>query len=246
MQADNVDHSDSMSHEVVEHKLQMLAEEGGVRAARSAGNDFMSGRGSCASAIFTREGQLVAQTLAGMQHVSAVEMMMQAVIEKFPPSAMREGDVFLCNDPFMGGIHPTDLGCFRPIFCEGEVAYFSGMLMVVADMGGMSVGGLPATATEVFHEGVVLPPTRVYAAGIADEGLLSLLYRNSRLPRKLRTDVEAMVGATAIVGRRMQELIERIGRAQLARMILRLLDHSEDMVRAGISALPDGEYTGSY
>jgi N-methylhydantoinase B len=246
MEIDHNGHLDSLSYEVVEHKLQMLAEEGGVRAARSAGNDFMSGRGSCASAIFTHDGLLIAQTLGGMQHVSAVEMMMMAIMERFPASAMREGDVYLCNDPFMGGIHPTDLGCFRPIFHGGQLAYFSGMLMVVADMGGMSVGGLPATATEVFHEGLVLPPTRAYTAGVADEGLMAVLYRNSRLPKKLRTDVEALVGATAIVDRRMQELIGRIGASQLTGMIARLLDHSEAMVRNGIAALPDGQYTGSY
>jgi N-methylhydantoinase B len=237
---------DSLSCEVAQHRLEMLAEEGGVRASRSAGSPFVQGRGSCASAIFTREGELVAQTLAGMLHVCAVGCMMMAVLKRFPASEMREGDVFLCNDPFQGGIHPTDLACFRPIFHDGEVAFFTGMLMVVADMGGMSSGGLPATATEVFHEGVVLPPTRLVAAGTLNEAVIDIMLSNSRLPSRLRTDVEAMIGATAIVSRRLEEMIGRYSLETLNHIIVRLCEHSEAMVRAGMAAIPDGEYFGSY
>jgi N-methylhydantoinase B len=154
--------------------------------------------------------------------------------------------VFLCNDPFQGGIHPTDLGCFRPVFHKGEVAFFSGLLMVVADMAGMSSGGLPATATEVFHEGLILPPTRLIDAGTLNTAVFDVLLSNSRLPSQLRTDVEAMIGATAIVGQRLEEMIARHGIEVLRQIIARLFDHSEAMVRAGIAAVPDGEYSGSY
>lgn len=237
---------DDISSEVAQHRLQMLTEEGGYRASRSAGSPFVSGMGSCASAIFNRAGQLVAQTLGGMSHVSAVKEMLLAVLEDFPAATMREGDVFLCNDPFRGGIHPTDLGCFRPIFMDGEVAYFSGMLMVVADMGGVSSGGLPATATEVYHEGVLLPPVRIAEAGETSDGVMRVILANSRIPLQLRADIDALVGATAVVGQRLVEMAGRYGRPTLDAIVQRLFDHSEAMVRAGLEAIADGEYTGSY
>ncbi len=237
---------DDISCEVAQHRLQMLAEEGGFRASRSAGSPFVMGLGSCASAIFTRDGQIVAQTLGGMMHVSAVREMMKAVLEDFPVDRMREGDVFLCNDPFRGGIHPTDLGCFRPIFINGEVAYHTGMLMIVADMGGVSSGGLPATATEVYHEGLVLPPVLIEQDGVICEGVMQVLMSNSRVPTQLRTDIQALISATGIVDQRMREMTERYGKSVLDEIIARLFDHSEAMVRAGLSGIPDGEYRGTY
>ena len=237
---------DDISCEVAQHRLQMLAEEGGFRASRSAGSPFVMGLGSCASAIFTREGLIVAQTLGGMMHVSAVREMMQAVLEDFPAETIRQGDVFLCNDPFRGGIHPTDLGCFRPIFVGGELAYFSGMLMIVADMGGVSSGGLPATATEVYHEGLVLPPVQIEQQGALCEGVMAVLMANSRVPTQLRTDIQALIGATAIVDQRMREMVERYGKATMDVIVAKLFDHSEAMVRAGLAAIPDGEYRGTY
>jgi N-methylhydantoinase B len=181
-----------------------------------------------------------------MMHVSAVREMMKAVLEDFPAESIREGDVFLCNDPFRGGIHPTDLGCFRPIFVDGEVAYFSGMLMIVADMGGVSSGGLPATATEVYHEGMVLPPVLIVERGETCEGVMRVLMANSRIPTQLRTDIQALIGATSIVDQRLREMVERHGKPVLDAIIARLFDHSEAMVRAGLAAIPDGEYRGSY
>jgi len=246
MQAGTPAELDDISCEVAQHRLQMLAEEGGYRASRSAGSPFVSGMGSCASAIFNCEGQLIAQTLGGMSHVSAVKEMLLAVLEDFDPAEMRDGDVFLCNDPFRGGIHPTDLGCFRPIFLDGEVAYFSGMLMVVADMGGVSSGGLPATATEVYHEGVLLPPVRIAEAGETCEGVMKVVLANSRIPLQLRADIEALVSATAIVGQRLVEMVELYGTPTMDTIVQRLFDHSEAMVRAGLARIPDGEYVGSY
>jgi N-methylhydantoinase B len=237
---------DAISCEVAQHRLQMLAEEGGFRASRSAGSPFVLGLGSCASAIFKRNGEIIAQTLGGMMHVSAVREMMKAVLDDYPAGTMREGDVFLCNDPFRGGIHPTDLGCFRPIFVGGEVAYFSGMLMIVGDMGGVSSGGLPATATEVYHEGLVLPPVLIVERGETCEGVMRVLMANSRVPTQLRTDIQALIGATAVVDERLREMVERYGKTVLDEIVERLFDHSEAMVRAGLAGIPDGEYRGSY
>ncbi len=237
---------DALSCEVAQHRLTMLAEEGGLRAARSAGSAFVSGNSSVASAIFNREGLMIAQTRTGLQHVSALRSMMPEILRDYPVSGMRDGDVFLCNDQFRGGIHPTDLGSFRPIFWRGEVAFFSAILMIVADMGGISSGGLPATATEVFQEGLVVPPVRLYDAGVLNPSVMALLLGNSRVPDKLRTDVDALVGAGAIVGQRLIEMVDRYGLGELSAIIARLFDHTEAIVRSGLAAIPDGEYVGSY
>lgn len=237
---------DSLSCEVAQHRLALLAEEGGIRAARSAGSAFVSGGAAVASAIFTRDGLLVAQTSSGQQHVSALRLMMPEILLKYPVSEMRDGDVFLCNDQFRGGIHPTDLASFRPIFHAGEVAFFSAILMIVADMGGVSSGGLPATATEVFQEGVVIPPVRICDAGILNDSVITIMLGNSRVPDELRTDIDALVGAGAIVGQRLEEMIARYGHAELNSIIKQLFDHTETMVRSGVAAIPDGNYFGSY
>ena len=120
------------------------------------------------------------------------------------------------------------------------------MLMIVGDMGGVSSGGLPATATEVYHEGLVLQPVLIVEAGETCEDIMRVLLANSRVATQLRTDIQALIGATAIVDQRMRDMVGRYGRAVLEEIIDRLFDHSEAMVRAGLAAIPDGEYHGAY
>ena len=124
---------------------------------------------------------------------------------------MRPGDVYALNDPYRGGIHANDILVFRPIFAEGVVAYFAGTLIHVADVGGVSVAGLAALANDTFAEGLLLPPVRLYREGSAERDVLGIIERNSRSPDKVIGDVHALVAGTAVVARRIEELIGRYG-----------------------------------
>ncbi len=98
-------------------------------------------------------------------HSASLRCSLPALLEDFPLETMRPGDVYAQNDPYRGGIHANDIVVFRPVFAGGRVAFFAGTLIHVADVGGSSVGGLAALATDTFAEGLMLPPVRLYAAG---------------------------------------------------------------------------------
>ncbi len=232
--------------EIVKNALLMVAQEAGIRAARSAGSTFVSQSAEVACALFDAEGRVIAQTEFGQMHISALRSMLQAVLEDHPPKTLRDGDVLVTNDPFRGGIHPTDVGAFRPIFHDGKAAFYCGVMMIVSDLGGMSAGGLPANATECFQEGLMIPPSKLYDAGELDVGLARMIRANSRTPGKLAADIDALAAGGNVAAVRMGELIAKYGYERFKAIIEELLDYSERLVRLGIAEIPDGVYRGSY
>jgi N-methylhydantoinase B len=232
--------------EIVKNALLMVAQEAGIRAARSAGSTFVSQSAEVACALFDAQGRVIAQTEVGQMHISALRSMLVAVREDHPDEILRDGDVLVTNDPFRGGIHPTDVGAFRPIFYEGRPAFYCGVMMIVSDLGGMSAGGLPANATECFHEGLMIPPSKLYHAGALDTGLARMIRANSRTPGKVAADIDALAAGGNVAAARMGELIAKYGYGQLTAIIEELLDYAERLVRLGIAAIPDGTYRGAY
>ena len=118
--------------------------------------------------------------------------------------------------------------------------------MSVSDRGGISAGGLPANATECFHEGLMIPPIKLYDAGKLDLALASMVRANSRTPDKISTDIDALAAGGNVAARRMAEMIAKYGYARLTAIIEELLDYSERLVRQSIEKIPDGIYQGSY
>ena len=232
--------------EIVKNALLMVAQEAGIRAARSAGSTFVSQSAEVACALFDAGGRVIAQTEYGQMHISALRSMLRAVLEDHPPETLHDGDVLVTNDPFRGGIHPTDVGAFRPIFHDGKAAFYCGVMMIVSDLGGMSAGGLPANATECFQEGLMIPPSKLYEAGELDLGLARMIRANSRTPGKLAADIDALAAGGNVAAVRMGELIAKYGYDRFMEIIEELLDYSERLVRLGIEQIPDGVYRGSY
>ena len=156
---------------------------------------------------------------------------------------MRPGDVFAMNDPYRGGIHANDILVFRPVFADGRVQFFAGTLIHVADVGGVSAGGLAALATDTFAEGLMLPPVHLYREGEPARDVLRIIEGNSRTPDKAVGDVHALVAGVNVIGRRLDELLERYGAATLARFTQEWLDGSERRMRDELRALPAGTYS---
>lgn len=237
---------DPIMCEVVKNSLLLIAQEAGIRAARSAGSTFVAASAEIACTLFDARARLIAQTEVGIMHSAALRAMLQAVLADHPPETLAEGDVLIVNDPFRGGVHPTDVGAFRPVFHEGRPAFYCGLMMIVSDLGGVSAGGLPANATECFHEGLTIPPTKLYRAGTLDEAVSRMICANSRTPGKVMADINALAAGGNVAAVRLAEIIGKYGHAPLNAMIEELLDYSERLVRQGFAAMPDGVYTGGF
>src|SRR5579862_1275656 len=233
--------------ELVRNALATIAEEMGLAVVRSAYSSHVKEGGDSTAALFDAGGRLLAQSNgAPLMHLASLRPSLTEVLVDFPAAGMADGDVFVTNDPYRGGIHSNDVMVFRPVFIDGAVTFFTASLLHVADIGGVATGGLPANATEMYHEGLVLPPVRLYRAGEPDHGIFATLAANSRTPEKVLGDVRAMVAGDFAGATRLAELAAKYGRARLIELCDELIAYSERRTRLEIAALPDGEHTGSF
>jgi N-methylhydantoinase B len=173
--------------------------------------------------------------------------MPNAVVRDFPLARMRPGDVFLMNDTYLseGSIgHLPDLCSTVPVFHEGEVLAFIQAFGHHDDIGGRVPGSMPGTATSVFEEGLLIPPVRIYDAGVRNEAVFTILKRNTRVPEMLAADVDSEVEACLMGARRLQALFERFGRETVENCFQAIIEKCRDTYRNELlPKIVDGEYS---
>jgi len=233
--------------EVIRGALLVAAEEASVIVVRAAHSTFIQEGADACAAILDEHAQLVAlSTATSLMHAASLRCSLPSLLEDIPLATMQPGDVYAMNDPYRGGIHANDICVFRPVFADGRVRFFGGTLIHVADVGGVSAGGLAALATDTFAEGLLLPPVRLSRAGAPADDVLRIIAGNSRTPDKAIGDVHALVAGANVIGRRLEELIERYGADELARFATEWIDATEQRMRSELRALPADTYHGSF
>ncbi|MFL6115099.1 MAG: hydantoinase B/oxoprolinase family protein [Catenulispora sp.] len=169
------------------------------------------------------------------------------VVRDYPVSDMRPGDVFFHNDVYLseGGIgHLPDLCVTVPVFHDGAVVAFVQAFGHHDDIGGACPGSMPSGARSVFEEGLMVPPIRLWDAGVPNEAALKIMTRNSRMPDSLAADLDAECSACLMGARRLGELFARYGRQAVEECFDAIIDHTTETFRREIlSKIPDGSYT---
>jgi len=174
-------------------------------------------------------------------HIVPIAWSMKAVREKFGDD-IHPGDMFLHNDPYTGGTHLNDVALIYPLFADGKMFVFPVVRAHWGDVGGMSPGSLSGGATEIFQEGVRIPPIRIIERGRPNEAALELIFANMRGPRERKGDFDAMIGTCMKAAERVEGLAARYGVATVRGAVALLMDRAESRMRQAISALRDGEY----
>ncbi|MDX6743350.1 hydantoinase B/oxoprolinase family protein [Actinocorallia sp. A-T 12471] len=235
--------SDDLTAEILRNALCTAAEEASIVVVRSAYSTFIVEGADAAAAVLDAEGRLIAHsTSTAIIQCASLRSALPYLLRRFPAAEMTPGDVFLMNDVYQGGIHANDLLVFRPVFREGRAAYFTGTLIHVADLSGLSAGGMASDATDVFLEGVQLPPVRIAtSSGLVDD-VVAILAANSRTPGKLVGDLRALIAGANVAARRIEELID----VRFADGVAAYLADTERRMRASLREIPDGTYSGSY
>ncbi|MDQ6657412.1 MAG: hydantoinase B/oxoprolinase family protein [Actinomycetota bacterium] len=172
--------------------------------------------------------------------------LVQPVVRDYPIDSMVAGDVFFHNDVYLseGGIgHLPDLCVTVPVFSGGEVVAFLQAFGHHDDIGGAVPGSMPSHATSVFQEGLMVPPIKLWAAGLPNEPVLKIMTRNSRMPESLAADLDAECSACLMGARRLAQLFDRYGRRQVEACFETILANTTEIYRTEIlSKIPDGEY----
>ena len=199
------------------------------------GHDF-----SCA--LIAADGRLVAQSLADHPiHIFAIPYSTAEVLQKFGDS-IKEGDIFLHNDPYTGGTHLNDILMLFPVFYAGRLALFSATRCHWGDVGGMTPGSLSGRVREIYQEGIRIVPTRICESGRMNEAFLTLMFDNMRVPDERRGDFNAMLGTSRKANEHLQRLFNRYNGLELLHGVEELIARSEAVMRRRIVEVPDGLY----
>ncbi len=235
---------DPVTLAVIQNGLVQVCNEMDLAFQRSAFSPVISEAYDRSDGIYHRDnGELIAQGDLGLPiFMGTMQYGTEAVIERVKD--IRPGDVFMANDPYLGGTHLMDVRFYRPFFYEGELFCWLANTGHWRDTGGSVPGGFSANATEVEQEGLRLPPVKLIKEGVVDEEILSILLSNIRVADETIGDIKAQTAALSIGEKRLTALIERYGRDLVEACIDELKARAARQMRAKIAQIPDGTYTG--
>ncbi len=235
--------SDPITHSVVGHRLESIAREMADVMIRTSMSQILNSSRDFSTAILDADAQLVAQGEGIPVHISALPPAVEAVTEYFGED-INEGDLFILNDPYFGGSHLPDITAIYPVFRDGTLLFFAVNRAHHSDIGGGTHGGYNPSASELYHEGLRIPPVRLYEAGRPREDLLHMLAVNVRHPENFTGDLHAQIGSVQIAARRLQTLLDDYGADSLMSSVEAILDSAERRIRQLIGGWPDGVYFG--
>ena len=233
---------DPITFEVLKHRLWQINDEqsAAIKTISASpivveGNDFNTG-------LFTAAGDVVVAGIGSVVHVTTMGDTLRAIIQK--AGRIRDGDVFLTNDPFMGALHQNDVVMASPVFAGGEVFMWIGNVLHHPDVGGIDEGSFCINARSIYQD----PPR--YFLKIVDEGEPSpevehTFVTNSRLPDMVLLDLGAQIGAINRAKERIEELLAEQGAETVRAVMQRTIDTAEAQIREAIADLPEGSWTGN-
>ena len=235
---------DPISLEVFKNMFISVAEEMGVALLRTSYSPNMKERRDFSCAIFSPEGEMIAQAAHVPVHLGAMPASVRAALDVFP-NALKQGDMVILNDPYLGGTHLPDITLVAPVYLEeGGVKRLAGFVANRghhADVGGMTPGSMPLS-TELYQEGTIIPPIKLARGGRINQEVIQLICRNSRTPDERKGDLAAQMASIRVGEKRLQEVVQRYGIPETHEHMAALLDYSERVTRQAIQGIPDGVY----
>jgi len=236
---DVVSQADPATFEIVKNSLYKIAEEMRVVLAKTAYSPILKSAGDYSCGVFDAKGDMVAQGPDLPIHLGSMPDAVRAVVAAFGAD-VHDGDVFIHNDPYFGGSHLPDVNVVRPAFHEGGLLGFSCLRAHWPDVGSATPGSYGAV-TEIYGEGLRLPPLRLASGGVVNPDLEKVILANVRTPDERKGDLGAQLAATLRASERMSALARRYGGDALVGYMREVMDYSDRLMRAALEDLPDGE-----
>jgi len=230
---------DAISLQVYANLFASVAEEMGATLQRAAFSPNIRERLDYSCAVFDAGGRMVAQAAHIPVHLGSMPASVRSALRTF--HNFDEGDVVVLNDPFHGGSHLPDITMVSPVMYLGRAVFFVASRAHHADVGGMSPGSLPLS-TELYQEGLIIPPIRLVEGGRLNQGVMTLLTTNSRGSEERVGDFEAQLAANRLGTARLTEPITQRGLVELDEHVGALMAYARRMTEAVIRGIPSGVY----
>lgn len=233
---------DPITFELMQHAIAAIADQMAVTVVRTARSTVAKEVMDFSTALCNADGELVALGLCLPLMLGSIPPAMDVVLKHFREDC-HPGDVYVLNDPYEGGAHLPDIYMFKPVFTGDTLLGFSCTVIHHADIGGIAAGGISSAATEIYQEGLCIPPLKLYDRGRPNRTLFSIIERNVRVADKVMGDLHSQVAACTEGEEGMIELIREYG-LEATRWYLRdLLDYAEERTRQTLRRLPEGDFT---
>ena len=233
---------DPITQELFRNAIVALGDEMALTIYRTAYSGVLRNNMDYSAAICDGAGRLVAQGLSLPGHLCSLPIALQSCLRHFGED-IHPDDILALNDPYDGGMHLPDIFVFRPIFAGGKPIAWASTICHHTDVGGRVPGSNASDSTEIYAEGLRIPPVKLYDRGVANQTLLRILERNVRVPVRVMGDLRAQLAACEIAARGINELVGRHGAEGVRSLMEATMAHSERLVRHCLAELPDGEAT---
>ena len=230
---------------VINNALVNICREMGTAMMRTSYSPIFNEALDFSCVIFTPEGEMIGQAEFCPTMIGSAQYAVKWTIEELGLDSFEPGDVVIHNDPYRGQCHMPEHMVLKPVFFKKKLQFFVANIAHVGEIGGMAPGSFAADATEVYQEGLRLPPIKIMRRGEYVRDVWKMILSNHRTPKSSWGDLHAMIGSLSIAEDRLVKLLERYGAAVLAKAGKQLLNYSERWMRAEIREIPNGTYAAS-
>ena len=236
---------DPVTLQIMTNAIYSVADEMVAALIRTSYSTNIKDRRDCSGAVFTREGEIVAQGEIGTPlHLGVMLPAVQTALQAIPPETLQPDDDIIMNTPYPEGPgHLNDMAAISPVFYEGEVVGYVANMAHHVDMGGFAPGSMPFGVWEHYQEGLQVPPVKISKRGRLDEELVRLISFNLRTPVEFKGDLAAQVAANNVGEKRLQALMGKYGKQTVLLYMTELMNYSERRISSAIQRLPKGSFS---
>lgn len=230
---------DPIELELFKNIFVSISEEMGAVLGRTSLSPNIKERKDFSCALFNQKGETFAQGAHIPVHLGAMPLSVQASLRAV---SFENGDLVILNDPYRGGTHLPDITCISPVFIDKKLTFFVANRAHHSDVGGMTPGSMPL-ATEIFQEGIIIPPLKLIQRGKLENDILNLILANVRTPEERRGDLLAQIASNEKGKQRLEEIIKKYGLKTILRYTQLIQSYTEKILRETIKDIPDGTYS---
>ena len=234
---------DPIAMEVFTNRLLSITEDMNNTLVRSSFSTNIKERRDCSVALFDGRGRLIAQGTQIPLHLGSLSGGVNAVLGAYPMEKMRDGDAFICNDPYLAnGTHLPDITIVTPVFFEGRIEFFTANIGHHADVGGSVPGSIAGGSRSIFEEGIRIPVVRIVRAGELDEAVLNFIACNTRDPEERSLDLKVQIATNERGAAAARELARQMGIEAVRQSVEDVIEYTRRRIRNRIAELKRGEY----
>lgn len=234
--------TDFVSMNIIESSMISICREMGITLMKTSYSTIFNEALDFTCAIASPDGEMWAVAEFCPAQIGGMPLIIRSSLQEIPLNTIDPGDVLVHNDPYRGGLHTPEHTLFCPVYVGDELVAFTVAIGHVAEVGGMVPGGFASEATEIFHEGIRVPPVKIKKRGEDVEEVWKLWLANVRTPRYNYGDMRALISGVEVGAERLAQTVKKYGTGEFKTICADLMDYSEARMRAELQEIPDGRY----